>query len=195
MYIIILLRILFSSRSETTARTKPFSTQERCPRVVGPRGHFYHELINELNWYEYWRGNLESLKKNIVAWSVTLHEKWCWLHKSSSLKTVQLWRSSTNPGYQQRHPLYCKIPPRLAEAHRLPTSLFTPLHPQSNGLAENYVKTVKRAISWMQPSSFPSLDRAFDNFLLQYRNTVHTTEFQWNLTKNDYFLKIFRLVG
>ncbi len=46
------------------------------------------------------------------------------------------------------------------------------LHPvirrRPNGLAENFVKTLKRAIS-----SFPSLDRAVDNFLLQYRNAVH----------------------
>ncbi len=50
-----------------------------------------------------------------------------------------------------------------------------PRHPQSNGLAENFVKTLKRAIASMQPSLFPSLDRAVDNFLLQYRNDVHTT--------------------
>ena len=54
--------------------------------------------------------------------------------------------------------------------------LFTaPRHPQSNGLAENFVGTLKRAITSYAPTTFTELDRFVDNFLLQYRNCVHAT--------------------
>ncbi len=49
-----------------------------------------------------------------VAWNLSLYESRYWL-----------------PGYQQWHPVYFKINPRLAEANRLPFLR----HPQSNGLA------------------------------------------------------------
>lgn len=54
--------------------------------------------------------------------------------------------------------------------------LFTPpRHPQSNGLAENFVKTLKKAVSSMQPTTFANLDKSIDSFLLQYRNATHST--------------------
>jgi transposase InsO family protein len=54
--------------------------------------------------------------------------------------------------------------------------LFTaPRHPKSNGLAENFVRTLKRAIYSCAPNTFLELDRFVDNFLLQYRNCVHAT--------------------
>jgi transposase InsO family protein len=54
--------------------------------------------------------------------------------------------------------------------------LFTaPRHPQSNGLAENFVGTLKRAITSCAPATFKDLDRFVDNFLLQYRNCAHST--------------------
>jgi Integrase zinc binding domain/Integrase core domain len=54
--------------------------------------------------------------------------------------------------------------------------LFTaPRHPQSNGLAENFVKTLKCAITSVNPNSFAELERSVDNFLMQYRNAVHST--------------------
>jgi len=54
--------------------------------------------------------------------------------------------------------------------------LFTaPRHPQSNGLAENFVKTFKSAIQSSSPQSFHELDCITDNFLMQYRNAVHST--------------------
>ncbi|GAA53375.1 hypothetical protein CLF_110096 [Clonorchis sinensis] len=53
--------------------------------------------------------------------------------------------------------------------------LFTaPRHPQSNGLAENFVRTLKSAIISFSPTTFVELDRGIDNFLIQYRNAVHS---------------------
>ncbi|GAA56018.1 hypothetical protein CLF_109660, partial [Clonorchis sinensis] len=53
--------------------------------------------------------------------------------------------------------------------------LFTaPRHPQSNGLAENFVRTLKSAIISFSPTTFVELDRGIDNFLMQYRNAVHS---------------------
>jgi len=51
----------------------------------------------------------------------------------------------------------------------------SPRHPQSNGLAENFVRTLKTAIRTCAPESFDKLDLCIDNFLLQYRNAEHTT--------------------
>ena len=48
-----------------------------------------------------------------------------------------------------------------------------PRHPQSNGLAENFVKILKSAISAITPSNLTELDKCIDNFLLQYRNSQH----------------------
>ncbi|CAH8821629.1 unnamed protein product [Trichobilharzia szidati] len=54
--------------------------------------------------------------------------------------------------------------------------LYTaPRHPQSNGLAENFVRTLKSAIASMSPKNFDELERCVDNFLLQYRNAEHTS--------------------
>lgn len=50
-----------------------------------------------------------------------------------------------------------------------------PRHPQSNGLAENFVKTLKTAIKATAPSNFEQLESITDNFLLQYRNAKHHT--------------------
>lgn len=54
--------------------------------------------------------------------------------------------------------------------------LFTaPRHPRSNGLAENFVGTLKRAIASSSPKSLDELDCSVDNFLLQYRNCAHSS--------------------
>ena len=54
--------------------------------------------------------------------------------------------------------------------------LFTaPRHPCSNGLAENFVRTLKSAIQSLKPSTFAQLDQGIENFLLQYRNCRHST--------------------
>nr|CAH8830390.1 unnamed protein product [Trichobilharzia regenti]CAH8830393.1 unnamed protein product [Trichobilharzia regenti] len=54
--------------------------------------------------------------------------------------------------------------------------LYTaPRHPQSNGLAENFVRTLRSAIASMSPQNLDELERCVDNFLLQYRNAEHTS--------------------
>ena len=53
--------------------------------------------------------------------------------------------------------------------------LTAPRHPQSNGLAENFVRTLKSAVYSLSPPNFQELDRGVDNFLLQYRNAAHST--------------------
>ncbi|GAA53520.1 hypothetical protein CLF_110410 [Clonorchis sinensis] len=53
--------------------------------------------------------------------------------------------------------------------------LFTaPRYFQSNGLAENFVRTLKSTITSFSPTSFMELNRVIDNFLMQYRNAVHS---------------------
>ncbi len=52
--------------------------------------------------------------------------------------------------------------------------VFTePRHPQSNGLAENFVKTFKSAILAMNRATLDDQEQKVDNFLLHYRNEVH----------------------
>jgi len=54
--------------------------------------------------------------------------------------------------------------------------VFTsPRHPQSNGLAENFVRTLKSAIKTNNPTNFMQLELCIDNFLMQYRNAEHAT--------------------
>ncbi len=54
--------------------------------------------------------------------------------------------------------------------------VFTaPRHPESNGLAENFVKTLKNAVEAMILAPFQNLEQCIDSFLLQYWNAKHAT--------------------
>ena len=54
--------------------------------------------------------------------------------------------------------------------------LFSPpRHPQSNGAAENFVKTVKSAVHSVNPTTLEELEKTLDNLLLQYRNAAHAS--------------------
>lgn len=54
--------------------------------------------------------------------------------------------------------------------------VFTaPRHPQSNGQAENFVKTLKSAIGTANPRNLEEMESIADNLLLQYRNAEHAT--------------------
>ena len=50
-----------------------------------------------------------------------------------------------------------------------------PRHPKSIGLAENFVKTIKSAISAVEIHNIIDLERVIHSFLFQYRNAVHKT--------------------
>jgi hypothetical protein len=50
-----------------------------------------------------------------------------------------------------------------------------PRHPCSNGQAENFVRTFKQAMTAMHPNNEEELSAYTDNFLMQYRNAVHST--------------------
>lgn len=49
-----------------------------------------------------------------------------------------------------------------------------PYHPATNGLAERFVQTFKKAIKAMDNDNI-SLQHKIDNFLFMYRNATHTT--------------------
>ena len=54
--------------------------------------------------------------------------------------------------------------------------LFTaPRHPQSNGLAKIFVRTLKSAINSLSPNSLTELEIGVDNFPTQYLNSSHST--------------------
>ena len=55
------------------------------------------------------------------------------------------------------------------------TIYSAPRHPCSNGLAENFVKSLKTAIQAASPTTLEELNNAIDTFLLHYRNAVHAT--------------------
>lgn len=55
------------------------------------------------------------------------------------------------------------------------TVYTAPRHPQSNGQAENFVRTLKTAIRAGSPTNLEQLQTCVDNFLLQYRNAVHAS--------------------
>jgi len=55
-------------------------------------------------------------------------------------------------------------------------NLFSPpRHPQSNGIAENFIRTFKSTLQACTVSNYCELNDVTDNFLLQYRCTPHTT--------------------
>ncbi|KAL1258966.1 hypothetical protein QQF64_009543, partial [Cirrhinus molitorella] len=85
------------------------------------------------------------------------HSKWPEVEimkSTSSVKTVEALRS-------------------IFGRFGLPQQLVTPYHPSTNGLAERFVQTMKKALKSTQGKG--SLNQRLNTFLLSYRNTPHAT--------------------
>jgi hypothetical protein len=67
---------------------------------------------------------------------------------------------------------------KFLKANGVYQGFTAPYNPATNGLAENAVKTIKRALIkklGKEPRSKDEIDKALQNILMEYRNTPHST--------------------
>ncbi len=79
-----------------------------------------------------------------VAWSLSFHENWCWLHKSSSSKTVQPWGGSHKPWLLTMAPTLLQNPSKNGWSTSAADKSF--LHPAIRSL-KAWLKVLSRSSS------------------------------------------------
>lgn len=123
------------------------------------------------------------LEEHMFLVVVDAHSKWpevAIMKKTSSERTIEELRSMFSR-YGLPKQLVSDNGPQLVseefemfmEENGIQHIKSAPYHPATNGLAERFVQTMKHALK--SSSSYKSLNRRLNAFLLSYRNTPHAT--------------------